>query len=79
MSRRRATLFVDDPAEDRPPEFLFVEAWLERWQGRVLVADYSSGGWEHLWNVEGPEEAIAELPETILCSSDWAESKADSD
>jgi hypothetical protein len=69
---RRLTIFADD-ADDIPSEdVLWVRAWLERWQSKVRVADYSSGGWEHLWDVEGPEEAIAEVPERLHCHSDWA-------
>jgi hypothetical protein len=38
----------------------------------VRVVNYSSGGWEHLWNVEAPSEAVAEVPEHLLCESEWS-------
>ncbi len=46
--------------------------WLEKWKGKVKVTSYSSGGWEHLWDIEGPSEAIAEVPERLNCYSQWA-------
>jgi len=49
-----------------------VRAWLKKWEGKVRVADYSTGGYEHLWDIEGPEEAIAELPKEWLCDSKWS-------
>jgi hypothetical protein len=61
-----------DPGEERPPEYLWVKAWLERWEGQVRVADYSSGGWKHCWDVDGPEEAIREVPDDYQCRSEWA-------
>jgi len=72
MKLRRATIFVDHPGNGTPPELSLVQEWLKRWEGKVRVADYSTGGWEHLWNVEGPPEAIDELPTELLCSSEWA-------
>jgi hypothetical protein len=48
-----------------------VTAWLERWKPAVRVAGYSTGGWEHHWDVEGPEAAIAEVPARLLCASAW--------
>jgi len=52
-----------------------VHAWLAKWAGKVRVADYSTGGFEHVWDVEGPEEAIAELPSGWLCDSKWSNPK----
>ncbi|MGH8710785.1 MAG: hypothetical protein ACREVA_05660 [Burkholderiales bacterium] len=69
----RATIYVDHV--DNSKDFDFVEAWLKKWQGKVRVADYSTGGWEHTWDVEGPEEAISEIPAEWLCESEWSNPK----
>lgn len=69
---RRLTIFADDPDEKLSEDVLWVRAWLERWKSKVRIANYSTGGWEHLWDVEGPEEAIGEVPEGLRCCSAWA-------
>lgn len=71
---RRATIYVDHLGDGTPPELQLVLDWLDRWQDNVRVVDYSTGGWEHSWNVEGPVEAITELPPDLLCDVDWANS-----
>jgi hypothetical protein len=68
---KRATIFVEHPGPRAPPEFFWVQDWLARWEGKVRVADYHSGGWEHCWDVEGPVEAINQIPPDLLCYSDW--------
>lgn len=68
----RYTIFVDHV--DDATDFLLIQDWLKRWEGKVKVADYSTGGWEHIWDVEAPPEAVAELPEEFLCSSEWSDS-----
>jgi hypothetical protein len=73
MDLKRITLFADDPDDERPADYVWVEAWLERWKGQVRVVDYSTGGWEHLWDVEAPPEAAAEIPEHLLCGSAWSD------
>ncbi|WP_397385805.1 hypothetical protein [Prosthecobacter sp.] len=73
LETKRATIFVDHPGDERPPDFIWMCDWLEKWEGKVKVASYSSGGWEHLWDVEGPTEAIDEIPERITCCSAWAQ------
>lgn len=70
---KRATIYVDHV--DSSHEFDAVRAWLKKWEGKVRVADYSTGGYEHLWDIEGPEEAIAELPTEWLCDSKWSNPK----
>jgi hypothetical protein len=71
----RITLYADHSGDGPSEHYLWVVAWLERWDGHVRVADYSTGGWEHLWDVEAPAEAVAEVPEYMLCSSRWANSR----
>lgn len=43
--------------------------WLTAWKKRMryVSPDYGGGGL-HLFDVEGPEEAIAALPECLLAS-----------
>lgn len=65
----RATIFVDHI--DDSAAFDLVIGWLERWKDSVRVEDYSTGGWEHMWDVEGPDDALSELPAEYLCSSTW--------
>lgn len=70
----RITVFVDDSEEGPSREYELMEAWLARWQGqgKITIADYSCGGWEHIWDIECPLEVAAELPSSILCVSKWA-------
>lgn len=69
---QRITILADDAGGGPSADVQWVRAWLVRWQSRVRVANYSSGGWEHLWNVEGPPQAIAEVPTHLLCDSEWS-------
>jgi hypothetical protein len=69
---KRITIYADDSGNEPSEDFRWVEAWLTRWGSKVRVADYSSGGWEHCWDVEGPLEAIAEVPDHLLCGSAWS-------
>jgi hypothetical protein len=68
----KATIFAGD-FDDHPSEdYMRVEKWLNKWRESIVVAEYTSGGWEHIWNVSGPKEAIKEIPEDLLCASEWA-------
>ena len=60
--------------DDDPTDFNWVQAWIERWKlvDKLCIADYSTGGWEHYWNIEACAEAIAEVPADYLCASEWA-------
>lgn len=69
----KATIYVDHV--DNSEDFDFVEVWLKKWEGRVRVTNYSTGGWEHIWDVEGSEEAISEIPPEWICESKWSNSK----
>jgi len=55
-------------------DFDWMEAWIKKWKNlnKLKVADYSTGGWEHYWDIEAVQEAIEELPEEYLCASEWA-------
>ena len=69
---KKITIFVlhDDDASD----YDWVNAWIVKWKSefQLIVANYSSGGWEHLWDIEASEAAIAEVPHDYLCDSEWS-------
>ncbi len=67
---KRITIYVDHV--DSSADFDWVRAWLSKWKGRVTVAHYSTGGWEHCWDVEATAKEAAEVPERFLCSSAWS-------
>ena len=70
MPLHRVTVFVVH--DENPADYEWVLRWLERWRSEARMVDYSSGGWEHSWDVEAPELAVAEVPERMLCTSKWA-------
>jgi hypothetical protein len=69
---KRISIFVLHNEDSR--DFDWVHAWVLKWKrtDQLRVADYSTGGWEHCWDVETVPEAIAEVPEEFLCASEWA-------
>jgi hypothetical protein len=67
---KRVTVYVDHV--ESSADFDWVQNWLFKWEGKAKVAAYSSGGWEHCWDIEAPVEAIEELPVNWLCASEWA-------
>jgi hypothetical protein len=67
---KKITIYIDHL--DNDADFVFMKKWFEKWNGAVNIADYSSGGWEHCWDLAAPEEAIAELPKEWHCASEWA-------
>jgi hypothetical protein len=71
VGTKRITIFSDYSDGELSADYKWVTAWLERWKPAVRVAGYSTGGWEHHWDVEGPEAAIAEVPARLLCASAW--------
>ncbi len=60
--------------DDEPTDFNWVQAWINRWKlvDKLRIADYSTGGWEHYWDIETCAEAVAKVPEDHLCASEWA-------
>jgi len=66
----RVTIFVLH--NESSADFEWVENWLAKWKGKARVVDYSTGGWEHLWDIEAPIEATQEIPTDWLCASEWA-------
>lgn len=71
MDKDRATIFVMDADDTASKEFRWVVDWMTRWEGKLSIAHYSTGGWEHSWDVEGPKDAIQEIPHDYLSESDW--------
>lgn len=67
---KRITVYVDDV--DSSVDFDWMRQWLAKWGEFARVENYSTGGWEHCWNIEATVEAAAEIPEDWLCSSGWA-------
>jgi len=67
---KRATICVDADS----PERQVVLDWLSRWQGKLLHCSPNEGCGccVDLYNVEATEEALSELPSSVLASSDWA-------
>lgn len=72
QNSRHVTIYTEDFCDLSSEDFLWVQIWLRRWYGIVRVASYRSSGNEHVWDVEGPDDAIAEVPERLLCISQWS-------
>jgi hypothetical protein len=70
-NRVRVTLFADHSSGDAT-DFKFILAWIEKWRNDANVSDYSTGGWEHIWDVDASRDAIAEIPKRFFCMSEWA-------
>lgn len=64
----RITIIVD---VNIPEEIRAVEEWFARWRGSLtsVSEDEGCGCCVNIWNVEGPPEAIAALPEAVQASS----------
>ncbi|MCG3269504.1 hypothetical protein [Yoonia sp. I 8.24] len=70
---QKATIFVGDFHDHPSQQYTWMQNWLNKWGDKVVVASYSSGGWEHVWDVSGPKEAIKEISQDLLCASEWAD------
>lgn len=62
---KKVTIYIDHVDDDK--DFIFMHKWFEKWKDSVRIENYSSGGWEHIWDIEGSEEAIAEIPKEWIC------------
>ncbi len=67
----RATICV---IKDQPEQATAVEEWFRRWgDGLTFVSENKGCGCcVDMWDVEGPEEAIREIPKEADTWSDWA-------
>ena len=70
MMNKRVTIFIMHA--DNNADFIFMKAWFKKWESKIHIENYVSGGFEHCWDVEAPENAIDEIPEDWLCMSKWA-------
>ena len=68
---KRLTIFVMHGDDDT--DYKLAKAWFKQWAAEVNIVDYSTGGWEHLWDIEATPNAAASVPEGWLCSSEWSE------
>lgn len=70
----RATIIVD---VDSPQEVREVELWFAKWRPRLEYASQQEGCGccIYMWNVEGPNDAIEELPREVLADSEWSNPK----
>ena len=69
---QRASVCV---SSDSPEEEVAFAAWLERWKEKMsfISEDYGCGCCVHQFDLEGPSEAVAALPEKIRAMTDWSE------
>ncbi len=53
---------------DQPQEVKFVAEWFERWRERLAAVSENTGCGccVDIWDVDGPVEALRELPETVI-------------
>ena len=58
---------------DSPEEVEAVQRWLEKWEPHLkdLSGNLGCGCCVDMFNVEGPQEALDELPEQVLANSKW--------
>jgi hypothetical protein len=66
----RATIIV---AADAPDEREAAEAWFAKWSSQLQYRSENTGCGccVDIWDVEGPDEVIAEIPVEISAMSDW--------
>jgi len=73
LGLKRATVVADVNASD---EIAAAEAWFSRWRSHLSYCseDKGCGCCVAMWDVEGPEAAIEDLPPLVSAASDWSES-----
>ncbi len=69
----RATLIID---EDKAEQLAAFDTWLERWESSLdrKSENYGCGCCVHIFDVEGPQDAIDAIPESIHAESEWVKS-----
>jgi hypothetical protein len=67
----RATIIIN---RDRTEEATTVASWFDRWGDQLTFVSENQGCGccVDMWDIEGPPEAIAQLPEAVNAASDWA-------
>ncbi len=73
--RRSMPKFTIYANVEEAPEHSPVEAWLVKWEHHIayLSANLGCGCCIDIYNVDGSEEVIAELPEEVVVRKDWSE------
>ena len=71
MNQRASVCIASDSSEE---EVAF-DAWLAVWKEKMsfISEDYGCGCCVHLFDLEGPSEAISALPEKIRATTNWSE------
>ena len=72
LSSHRATVCLWAESLEEKVEFT---TWLNTWRKKMtfISHDYGCGCCIHLFDLEGPEEAIAAIPPELLTVSEWTE------
>jgi hypothetical protein len=67
----RATIIVD---VDAPEEVAQAEAWLTKWRPHLqyVSEQQGCGCCIYMWDVEGSDEAISEIPPSSGVDSEWS-------
>jgi hypothetical protein len=72
MTRATVVAFIDHEGE-----FELAESWVTRWRTRMSVCPDEPGGClccVASWDVDAPDQALAELPKEMLAGSAWVSS-----
>ncbi|QDT17261.1 hypothetical protein [Alienimonas californiensis] len=71
---RRATILA---ATDEPDEVRTAEKWLRENRSRLTYVSEQQGCGccILMWDVEGPDEVVATLPESVTAASEWSRVK----
>jgi hypothetical protein len=57
---------------DGPEQLRWVRNWLKRWEGKVHVVRHAADN-VFTWDVEGPADAIAEVPDDLQVLTPWSQ------
>jgi len=68
MPRTNIIVIVDDRGE-----VAAVDAWFAKWRSALshVSEDFGWSCCMHIWQLEGPAEALAELPPSIVAGGEW--------
>jgi len=69
---QRGTISISSDSQDEESAF---QDWLHRWEDKLkyISEDYGCGCCVHLFDIEGPEDAISDIPEHLKTVSKWTE------
>ncbi len=68
----KITIIVD---VESSTECKAVDSWFDKWRPELkyVLEQEGCGCCIYLWNVEGPNVAIEELPQTVVSKSEWSD------